>query len=303
MKFNALVLALLATLGGCASQVIQTRTMPAETPAADNAAAIVKMQALATAAQEASAPAAQAKAVEARDLPAQDAVAPKLTVADAPSPRTYDPFERLNRFDYRFNARFDEAIFLPVVTGYRRIPAPLRTGVHNFFSNLSEVGSTVNYALQWRLRLGVRSVGRFVVNTTLGIGGLFDVASKLKLTNPPTGFGTTLAKWGMNPGAYLVIPLLGPSSFREGAGLLGDYGITYGVNVAGFYRGDGSYAFGVGNAVDTRSNVNFRYYSTGSPFEYDTIRFLYVRKLLIEDEGLHAKDGRRQRKSDVPAGQ
>jgi phospholipid-binding lipoprotein MlaA len=101
----------------------------------------------------------------------------------------------------------------------------------------------------------------------------------------------------------LVIPILGPSTLREAVGLLGDYGASYGVNLANLYRGDQSWALGLVNAVDQRSNVSFRYYSTGSPFEYETIRFLYVRKLLLEDEGLHKKGPRKPRAPDVPAGQ
>jgi phospholipid-binding lipoprotein MlaA len=183
--------------------------------------------------------------------------------------------------------------------------------VHNFFGNLSEVDSVINYGLQWRLKLGVRSLGRFVINSTIGIGGLFDVAAKLKLPGAPTGLSTTLAGWGMHPGPYLVIPLLGPSTLRDGLGFLGDYATSYEINIAGLYRGDVSWALGPVNAVDQRSNVNFRYYSTGSPFEYENIRFLYVRKRLIEDEGLRAKNSRRGAKSTTqqenaagePAGQ
>jgi phospholipid-binding lipoprotein MlaA len=216
---------------------------------------------------------------------------------------TYDPFERLNRFMYRFNARFDESVFLPVANGYRRVPRPIRSGVHNFFDNLSEVKSVVNYVLQLRWGGGVHSLGRFVINSTLGIGGLFDVATKLHVTGDQTGFSTTLAKWGAHPGPYLVIPLLGPSTFRDGVGYLGDYGIEYGINVADLYRGNKTWALSVVSAVDTRANVDFRYYATGSPFEYETIRFLYVRKELIEDEALHARSPRKKRNADAPAGQ
>src|SRR5882757_10240736 len=206
-------------LGGCASQGITIHRMPPETPAAKNAAAIQKAEALAEA-QEAARNQQQSGA---------EAV-PQLTAADAPPLETYDPWERLNRFNYRFNARFDEAVFLPVSNGYRRVPGPIRAGVHNFFSNLSEVDSTANYILQARFLGGVKSVGRFVINSTIGIGGLFDVATKLRLPNPPTGFSETLSAWGAHPGPYLVVPILGPSTLRDGVGYLGDYGLNYGVN-------------------------------------------------------------------------
>ncbi len=282
----------LVMLGGCASTSVRFRSLPAETPAADNAARIKKAQDTAT-------QAATAKEPEKAAEPAPE----PLTRSDAPPMQTYDPFERLNRATYRFNTRFDEAIFLPVANGYGRFPSPVRTGIHNFFSNLGEIDSTINYVLQGRFHRGVRSLGRFAVNTTLGIGGLFDVAGHIKLANPATGFGTTLAQWGMHPGPYLVIPLLGPSTLRDGVGLLGDYGTSYAINLADLYRGNQSWAAGVVNAVDRRANVDFRYYSTGSPFEYDVIRFLYVRKVLIEDTALHKKEPVKKPDPTLPAGQ
>jgi phospholipid-binding lipoprotein MlaA len=318
----AVIIALLAAaLCGCVSQSISIRSLPSEDPAAENAAAAESAAAFAAAAATANAtanataeatanaaePSANGTAGATADAPAavtpgqakegtEHALSP-VTPADAPSMATYDPWERINRFTYRFNARFDEAIFLPVSNTYRRIPSPMRAGVHNFFGNLSEVDSVINYTLQWRLKLGVRSLGRFVINSTLGIGGLFDVATKLKLPGTPTGLSTTLAKWGMHPGPFLVIPLLGPSTLRDGLGFLGDYATSYGVDVAKLYRGDVSWGLGVVNAVDQRSNVNFRYYATGSPFEYENIRFLYVRKRLIEDEGLRAKVSKKDSQS------
>jgi phospholipid-binding lipoprotein MlaA len=293
-------------LAGCASQSISIRTLPPEDPAAENAAAGESAAAFAAAATASGAAGETGRSIQ----DGQEAL-PPVTAADAPSMYTYDPWERLNRFTYRFNARFDEAVFLRASNAYRRVPSPIRSGVHNFFGNLSEVDSMINYALQWRLRLGVRSLGRFVINSTIGIGGLFDVAAKLKLPGAPTGLSATLAGWGMHPGPYVVIPLLGPSTLRDGLGFLGDYGTTYGVDIAGLYRGNVSWALGTVNAVDQRANVNFRYYSTGSPFEYENVRFLYVRKRLIEDEGLRAKRSRRGAKSTTqqenavgePAGQ
>jgi len=264
-----------ALLAGCGSLGIVTHRLPAETPAADNAAAIKQAEALA----------ATKRTVQTEERRGE--TPPRLTPADAPPLATYDPWERFNRFNYRFNARFDEAVFFPVANGYRRLPSPLRTGVHDFFGNLAEIDSIINYTLQGRMGRGVRSVGRFVINSTLGLAGLFDVATHFHIEAAPTGFGTTLAKWGVHPGPYLVIPILGPSTVREAVGLLGNYGVSYGINIADLYRGDQSWGLGLLNAVDQRANVDFRYYGSGSPFEYDTIRFLYVRKLLLEDASLH----------------
>jgi phospholipid-binding lipoprotein MlaA len=286
-----LVIALAAVvLGGCASQGLSMRTLPAETPAADNAANAAKAAAVV---QTLKAEAASAAAQSPQE---------KVTPADAPPMYTYDPWERLNRFTYRFNARFDEAIFFPVANTYRRAPLPIRAGVHNFFGNLGEIDSVINYTLQGRLKYGWRSLERLILNSTFGLGGLVDVATKLKIPAAPTGFATTLAQWGMHPGPYLVIPLLGPSTLRGGVGYLADYGTSYGINVGDLYRGDVSWGLGTTDAVDLRANVNFRYYSSASPFEYERIRFLYVRKLLIEDEGLHVKDPKKISQADAPAG-
>jgi phospholipid-binding lipoprotein MlaA len=316
-------------LCGCATEGVSVRRLPDETPAADNAAAMARMQAAsaavaggsatgigATGARATGASAAGAGATQggyaatggAPSTPSASSgegdadASPPLTPADAPSMYTYDPLERINRFTYRFNARFDEYVFLPVTNGYRRIPAPVRSSVHNFFRNLSEIPSTVNYGLQWRLGNSARSLGRFVINSTLGIGGLFDVASKFKLNDEQTGFGATLATWGLHPGPYLVIPLLGPSSLRDGAGFLGDYGLQYGINIVDLYRGYQSYGLGVVNAVDQRANIDFRYYGSGSPFEYETIRFLYVHRDLIQDEALRARGRHKKQDPSQPAG-
>jgi phospholipid-binding lipoprotein MlaA len=313
MRAGVFLLAL--ALGGCATQGVQFHRLPPETPAADNAADIVKAQGLAAAAALAAKQTATATAGERPDADEAKGAEgkgtegkgtgeiPLFTPADAPSMTTYDPWGQLNRFTYRFNARFDEAVFLPVANEYRRVPSPLRTGVHNFFGNLAELDSMVNYTLQGRLGRMVRSVGRFVINSTVGIGGLLEVAAKLNLPKAPTGFGTTLAKWGMHPGPYLVIPFYGPSTLREGIGLAADYGTSYYINVANLYRGDQSWGLGVVNVVDQRANIDFRYYSTGSPFEYETIRFLYVRKLLIEDAGLHKKRPPPRANPNLPAGE
>jgi phospholipid-binding lipoprotein MlaA len=303
MRQFAIAIALLA-LGGCASQSVSIRSVPAETPAADNAAAAANAAAFAEAVTTVNANPPGAVVSKDVAVAPDEEPAPPLTAADAPPMYTYDPWERLNRFTYRFNARFDEAIFLPVVNVYKYVPSPMRTGVHNFFGNLSEIDSVINYTLQWRLKYGLRSLERLVINSTIGIGGLIDVATKLKLPGSPSGFATTLSKWGMHPGPYLVLPLLGPSTLRDGIGFTADYATLYGINVFNLYRGNQSWGLSVLNAVDQRANVNFRYYSTGSPFEYETIRFLYVRKRLIEDEGLHSKvkDVRKKSPTDAPAG-
>ena len=121
-----------------------------------------------------------------------------------------------------------------MANGYRRsCPRRCAAGVHNFFGNLAEVDSVINYTLQGRLGRTVRSLGRFVINThPRASAGCSMSPAKLNLPDAPTGFGTTLAKWGMHPGPYLVIPLYGPSTLREGIGLAADYGTSYAINLA-----------------------------------------------------------------------
>jgi len=270
------------TLGGCATQQLEIRSLPPDRPAARMAEAMQPARAMAT----------------------TDTAIPTapVTPADAPSMQTYDPWERVNRLTYRFNAHLDEAVLLPVADHYRRLPAPLRTGVHDFFRNLAEIGNITNYALQWRPRLALRSLGRLVINSTVGVFGLVDVATKMRLADRPTGFSATLARWGMHPGPYLVIPLLGPSTLRDGIGLLGDYATLYVANPLGFYRGTGSWYVDGVNVVDRRASANFRYFSSGSPFEYDAVRFLYVRARLIEDGRFPAHDPHPDTDVNLPAG-
>ncbi|HTC37628.1 MAG TPA: MlaA family lipoprotein, partial [Steroidobacteraceae bacterium] len=162
MKAVVVLVIFAGMLGGCASQVLSIRTVPDQTPAADNAAAAANAAAFAEAV---AAESANESPQQAQDAP------PLLTPADAPPMYTYDPWERLNRFTYRFNARFDEAIFLPVANTYQRAPRPIRAGIHNFFGNLAEIDSVINYTLQWRLKYGWRSFTRLAINSTIGIGG------------------------------------------------------------------------------------------------------------------------------------
>lgn len=293
MKFvipSTVLLACLGMLGGCATQNLSISEQPAATPVASNEAAAASASAFAEAA-------ATAESHDTTDAPQP------VTPAQAPPMYTYDPWEPMNRAIYNFNYRFDEALFFPAANLYRRaLPPPVRGSIHHFFGNLSEIDSVINYALQWRLKYGAQSLGRFVINSTIGIGGLFDIASHLKLKEAPTGFSTTLGRWGVHPGPYLVIPLLGPSTLRDGVGYLADYGTLYGINPLNLYRGDVSWALGVVNAVDQRAHIDFRYYSSGSAFEYDTVRFLYVRRRLIEDQALHKTSIRQDLPPGAPAG-
>lgn len=138
-----------------------------------------------------------------------------------PDPR--DPLERFNRSVYVVNDSLDRHIARPVAKTYVKVtPAPVRTGVHNFFSNLYYSKVVINDLLQGKARQFLADTSRLVVNTTVGIGGLFDPAGQLGLSAHDEDFGQTLGKWGMPPGPFLELPILGPSTVRDGLALIVD---------------------------------------------------------------------------------
>jgi phospholipid-binding lipoprotein MlaA len=128
----------------------------------------------------------------------------------------YDPWEGMNRKTFAFNDALDRAVMKPIAKGYEAIaPAPVRQGVNNFFGNLEDVGTSLNNILQGKIGEGLSDAGRVVVNTVIGIAGLFDVATGMGLEKHEEDFGQTLGVWGVAPGPYFVIPLLGPSTMRD----------------------------------------------------------------------------------------
>ncbi|MBE7940005.1 MULTISPECIES: VacJ family lipoprotein [Ramlibacter] len=127
-----------------------------------------------------------------------------------------DPFEPFNRNVSTLNEKVDGVVLKPVATAYREFVPPLvRTGVSNVFSNLGDAWSAVNSLLQFRLQDAVENLARFQLNSTAGVLGLFDVASDANIERHKEDFGQTLGRWGVPPGPYLVLPLLGPSTLRD----------------------------------------------------------------------------------------
>lgn len=138
--------------------------------------------------------------------------------ATGPNANPKDPLEPMNRKIAVFNDTLDDNVLKPVATGYRDYtPQLVQTGVSNFFRNLSDVLSTVNNGLQLKGRDTAESLMRVVVNTTIGIYGIFDVATPIGLARHPEDFGQTLGYWGVPNGPYLVLPILGPSTVRDSA--------------------------------------------------------------------------------------
>jgi phospholipid-binding lipoprotein MlaA len=159
---------------------------------------------------------------------------------------TLDPFEPLNRILFRLHQALDAAMFRPAAVAYARLaPAPVRTALHNAVVNLGEPRTAVNDALQGRALRTLKSLVRFGLNTTLGVGGLFDIAGRGGLPAQPNDFGVTLAHLGVPSGPYLFIPLVGPSTVRDAFGGLADLGL----NPLTYIRYPGDTEIAVGSVV------------------------------------------------------
>ena len=126
-----------------------------------------------------------------------------------------DPFEELNRTSFQINETVDSVILKPIAVTYSKAPRPIKHGITNFFRNLKEVDNTVNQLLQGKPKSAANDLGRFVINSTIGLGGLIDVASNMGLERHDEDFGQTLGVWGIPSGPYIMIPMLGPSSTRD----------------------------------------------------------------------------------------
>lgn len=169
-----------------------------------------------------------------------------------------DPYEGFNRAMWGLNRGVDKVALKPAAQAYRFVtPRPVRRGLSAVLSNLSEPWSAVNAFLQGKPKRGLNSLGRFVINTTIGVGGLADHATGMGLKPTPEDFGQTLAVWGVKSSAYLVIPLLGPSTIRDGVGsgvatVADPYQIALNQANLHFSEQAGVIAF---TAVDTRANL------------------------------------------------
>ncbi len=167
---------------------------------------------------------------------------------------TRDPLEPLNRAIFGFNETFDQVLLKPVAEGYRAVlPEMVRTGVSNFFSNIEDVWIAANNLLQGKPENALQDVMRVAINTVIGLGGLIDVASDAGLQKHNEDFGQTLGRWGIGSGPYVVLPFLGPSTLRDGIGLLGvDNAVEPVWNLKHIATRNTLYA---GRAVDSRANA------------------------------------------------
>ncbi len=196
----------------------------------------------------------------------------------------WDPLEGINRSIYRFNYYFDRYVFLPGVAAYQYVtPDPLERGLHNFFNNLTDVTTLINSILQLNAEKTLNTTTRLVINSTVGLAGFFDVASDVP--KKQEDFGQTLGHWGVGNGPYLVLPILGPSNLRDGVGYAVDWVTRNELRQrATDMEAYQEWAMDILWAVDVRAHTAFRYYETGSPFEYELVRMLYTTKRQLDIE-------------------
>lgn len=313
---------LLLALSGCAGQAVRADAPPAG----------VQAQAPATPGQGAAAtsPAAgdpDAATADATRAPAQDAATapasadqPPLSgaalaasdtsadAADADYAAIYgsagvdgssdttpvlDPWEPMNRRVHAFNLAVDRAVMHPVARAYATVvPAPVRAGVSNFFDNLGAPIAFANLLLQGRPSEALETLGRFLVNTTVGIGGLFDPAGKaLKMHRHSADLGRTFAYWGWRESRYLELPFLGPSTLRDAFGKVGDYEVSPLTHLEKDHTRIGLQSL---QAVDLRAELlSLDALRQSAPDEYVLTRdaWLARRRYLIESDRKHGDEG------------
>ena len=184
---------------------------------------------------------------------AYDPVADPTLPAPAQSPTAYDPWEKFNRKVHAFNNVVDRAVARPLARAYvAAVPRPVRLGVGNFFDNLRQPLTMVNQLLQGRPRDATQTFGRFVLNSTVGIGGIFDPASDLKMKRRSEDFGQTLGTWGWKRSRYVELPFFGPRTVRDVLGLAGDMPLS----PTRYVEDDKARIFLQGlNLVDTRAQL------------------------------------------------
>ena len=204
-----------------------------------------------------------------------------------------DCFEGLNRGIFTFNQALDAAVFEPLAKGYRYLPSPIRTGTSNAVSNISTLLSIPNNVLQGDIGVAGKNTVRFIINSSIGILGLFDFATPLGFDDyQKEDFGQTLGRWGTNSGCYFVLPILGPTTVRDSIGLVGNifidpiYHITHNSEIHNGLLGNDNYSehsyyyYRGTSAVDFRSkNIeSFDSLEKNSIDLYATVKSLYIQE-------------------------
>jgi phospholipid-binding lipoprotein MlaA len=194
-----------------------------------------------------------------------------------------DRFEGFNRAMFAFNMKLDRWFLRPVTKGYdAAVPGFAKTGVSNFFDNLGEVSNIVNDVLQWKWKQAGNDTGRLLINSTVGVFGLFDVASPMGLKESEgEDFGQTLSKWGVAQGPYIVLPFFGPSTIRDGVGMPVEYVLNPVTHVEDQAAQNSLQALGL---VDTRHGLlELEELVTGDQYIFIRDAYLQRREYLIND--------------------
>ncbi len=216
-----------------------------------------------------------------------------------------DPLEGLNRATFKVNETVDDYVLKPVAKGYQAVtPGFVRSGVSNAFSNIGDVGTSVNNLLQGKPSNAISDVGRFLVNSTLGVLGLFDVATPMGLEKHDEDFGQTLGLWGLDSGPYLVLPLLGPSTVRDAVSKVADSYTGYARYIQNVPARNSTQALGIVNLradlLNTTSTLD-----EASLDKYQFIRDAYLQRRLsqvYDGKVPQAKRDQLEDDMDVPDG-
>lgn len=207
-----------------------------------------------------------------------------------------DPWERMNRATFTFNDKLDRAILKPVARAYRKVtPHPVQVGVSNFMTNVSYPTVMVNDLLQGRFTPLVRDTGRLLINTTIGVGGLFDPATSMGFEKNDRDFGQTLGVWGVKSGPYLVIPFLGPSDVRDGVGRVGDVFSDPRHYIRNNYWSYGLWALGF---VDSRAHlldVDAALQGAYDPYAFMRNAYLQNREFKVRGNSSRAEEDEEQK--------
>ncbi len=200
-----------------------------------------------------------------------------------------DPLERWNRGTYRFNDAVDRAVLKPVAKGYQKhVPQVVRTGISNVLTNLAFPTTIVNDLLQLKLKDAAVDLGRFVLNSTLGLAGMLDPASDIGMPRNDEDFGQTLGRWGVPPGPYLVLPLLGPSTMRDAPAFVVDRQTDLRVQLD--LETEERVVIGVLSVIDGRASL----LSLDPPLQRAFDPYAFVRNAWLQRREYQVKDG------DVP---
>jgi phospholipid-binding lipoprotein MlaA len=206
------------------------------------------------------------------------------TPPDDPS----DPLEGWNRGVYKFNTVADKYVLRPVARGYDKVtPAPVKTGIGNFFQNLLYPTVIVNDLLQLKLKQFGQDTGRLVINTLIGWGGIFDIATQAGLPAHDEDFGQTLGYWGVGPGWYLMLPLLGPSDNRDLIGAVGDWHTNPMTYVA--ENGHEDWAWGAGALQTVHGRANLLDFDKVLEQQIDP--YVFVRSIYLQNRLNKVHDG------------